>query len=479
MVLWKKAQNNLCHFCLNVQTLQHIVSSCKTSLDEGRYTWRHNSVLKHLATYISSVRRNFHVYANISGFDNPSVITGCNDRPGLVISDNNQNIYVIELTIGFETNMAKNCLRKRERYKDLCNFLKERFNKVMYFNLRMGAIGVLSHECKQFYDFLDREVLNPDQLPLKWVMFAGKLPFPMHGHKTFVYKGKLIVVRTYCERKSGKDGRQDGGSVVTHYLKIYEVLHTPPYSAKELYSCTIEQETDHGDFYEAELINDELFIFKNEKKYTQPWSTEIYNLDTNECREMPSAQYSLYKTTTVVRRHHVIFVVAISQDNNDAFKTNVDHEILKASSQLIKRRQTKHCIENIRLGKMELFGKQVLMTLIVLVAIEQFALIASEPDFKKALELVIKARQQPGNIDYASFCKTTGAGASKRGCQIKEMDDVGLLVCLESHICETLLLIELNALKTIVEAQLNVLDYYGKIIPGLKCGASGSQPTKE
>ncbi|CAB4007076.1 Hypothetical predicted protein [Paramuricea clavata] len=83
MVLWKKAQNNLCHFCLNVQTLQHIVSSWKTSLDEGRYTWRHNSVLKHLATYISSVRRDFHVYADISGFDNPSVITGCNDRPDL------------------------------------------------------------------------------------------------------------------------------------------------------------------------------------------------------------------------------------------------------------------------------------------------------------------------------------------------------------------------------------------------------------
>ena len=112
MVLWKKAQNNLCHFCLNVQTLQHIVSSCKTSLDEGRYTWRHNSVLKHLATYISNVRRDFHVYAGISGFDSPSVITGC-DRPDLVISDNNQNIYVIELTIGFETNMAKKLFKEK------------------------------------------------------------------------------------------------------------------------------------------------------------------------------------------------------------------------------------------------------------------------------------------------------------------------------------------------------------------------------
>jgi hypothetical protein len=69
-------------------------------------------VLKHLATYISNVRRDFHVYAGISGFDSPSVITGC-DRPDLVISDNNQNIYVIELTIGFETNMAKKLFKEK------------------------------------------------------------------------------------------------------------------------------------------------------------------------------------------------------------------------------------------------------------------------------------------------------------------------------------------------------------------------------
>ena len=46
MLLWNKATSNLCYSCSNVQTLQHIVSSCKVHLEQGRYTWRHNSVLK-------------------------------------------------------------------------------------------------------------------------------------------------------------------------------------------------------------------------------------------------------------------------------------------------------------------------------------------------------------------------------------------------------------------------------------------------
>ena len=120
LVLRKKAQSNSCHFCVNAQTLQHIVSSCKASLKESRYTWRHNSVLKHLAMYISNNRNDLHFYADVPGFDNPLVITGCSHRPDLGISDNNQSNYVIELTTSFETNMAKNCLRKKNVYYHCC-----------------------------------------------------------------------------------------------------------------------------------------------------------------------------------------------------------------------------------------------------------------------------------------------------------------------------------------------------------------------
>ena len=156
MLFWNKTSSNLCNACSNVQTLQHVVSSCKTHLDEGRYTWRHNSILKHLVEYLSSVKKDLRFYADVEGFENPSVVTGLEDRPDMIIENyTNRAIYVIELTIGFETNITKNCIRKTTRYRELCNALKQRYNTVEYFNLSMGAIGVIGIECKKIYGFLE------------------------------------------------------------------------------------------------------------------------------------------------------------------------------------------------------------------------------------------------------------------------------------------------------------------------------------
>ena len=42
---WCITQSSACSFCLQSETLQHISSSCKSYLEQGRYTWRHDSVL--------------------------------------------------------------------------------------------------------------------------------------------------------------------------------------------------------------------------------------------------------------------------------------------------------------------------------------------------------------------------------------------------------------------------------------------------
>ena len=54
---------------------------------------------------------------------------------------------VLELTVGFETNMLKNSKRKTERYKDLIVRLGNNYN-VEYFDLSMGGIGVIGSESK-------------------------------------------------------------------------------------------------------------------------------------------------------------------------------------------------------------------------------------------------------------------------------------------------------------------------------------------
>ncbi|KAM3872212.1 putative glutamate receptor [Diretmus argenteus] len=45
-----------CALCPTPATLKHILSGCKTSLTQGRYTWRHNQVLRVLAAALESKR---------------------------------------------------------------------------------------------------------------------------------------------------------------------------------------------------------------------------------------------------------------------------------------------------------------------------------------------------------------------------------------------------------------------------------------
>ena len=52
---WSIGQSSACSFCLQSETLQHVVSSCKSYLDQGRYTWRHDSVLNFIASTLSAL----------------------------------------------------------------------------------------------------------------------------------------------------------------------------------------------------------------------------------------------------------------------------------------------------------------------------------------------------------------------------------------------------------------------------------------
>ena len=54
--------------------------------------------------------------------------------------------------------------RKEIRYIDLCSSLKQRFGNVKYFNLSMGAIGMIGKECKDFYGFLDEDMELESQM---------------------------------------------------------------------------------------------------------------------------------------------------------------------------------------------------------------------------------------------------------------------------------------------------------------------------
>ena len=108
---WSLSSTSACSICFQSETLQHIVSSCKSYLEDGRYTWRHNSVLLHLANSLSSFK-NTSLFADLPSFPSPSLVTGDSLRPDLVLILNNTSVYLLELTVGFESNIAINSDRK-------------------------------------------------------------------------------------------------------------------------------------------------------------------------------------------------------------------------------------------------------------------------------------------------------------------------------------------------------------------------------
>ena len=58
-------------------------------------------------------------------FKSPSVITGDDQRPDLLLIDKNNNMYVLELIVGFEPNIGKNGKWKNDKYKELLKSMEE------------------------------------------------------------------------------------------------------------------------------------------------------------------------------------------------------------------------------------------------------------------------------------------------------------------------------------------------------------------
>ena len=150
---WGLSSTSDCSFCSSPETLLHIVAGCETYLNEGRFTWRHDSVLNFLASTLTAVQ-NSRLYVDIPGFVNPSVLTGDNSRPDLLLAIENECLYILELTVGFESNLQVNANRKRQKYLDLIEEQKTNYGKVKFINLSLSTLGVFSRSAENFDEML-------------------------------------------------------------------------------------------------------------------------------------------------------------------------------------------------------------------------------------------------------------------------------------------------------------------------------------
>jgi len=133
--------------CGGNETLGHVISGCNIAMQQGKYTWRHDSVLKAIATILSPIVRPTEVFCDCDPllFKSPSIISGNKYRPDLIIKLPESKLLILELTVGYETNLKVNFDRKQEKYLTLIEELNKAYD-VKYVNLSMGSIGTFYKE---------------------------------------------------------------------------------------------------------------------------------------------------------------------------------------------------------------------------------------------------------------------------------------------------------------------------------------------
>ena len=104
-------------------------------LSQGRYTWRHNSVLNHLVLALGSaysasdtppqIFADLPCHLSSSDSTIPSHVLPTSLRSDLVLLFPYRKIFILELTVPFETNISSARLRKSNRYAmlaTLCSY---------------------------------------------------------------------------------------------------------------------------------------------------------------------------------------------------------------------------------------------------------------------------------------------------------------------------------------------------------------------
>ena len=88
--LWGKSSSDKCPLCGRKETTNHILSSCPVALEQGRYTYRHNNVLREITESIDT--NSFQYYSDIQG----KTIGGGTIPPDILVTAEKPDIVIID-----------------------------------------------------------------------------------------------------------------------------------------------------------------------------------------------------------------------------------------------------------------------------------------------------------------------------------------------------------------------------------------------
>ena len=94
------------------------------------------------------------LYVVLPGYITPSVLSGNYLRPDLLLNVSSKCLYILELTVGFETNLLNNAIRKTNKYEELVKRQKHQHDSVKFISLSISTLGVFSLHSTYFLNML-------------------------------------------------------------------------------------------------------------------------------------------------------------------------------------------------------------------------------------------------------------------------------------------------------------------------------------
>jgi hypothetical protein len=174
---WGLIETAECTLCGGRATLDHILSSCKEALAQGRYRWRHDQVLREVADTLERHKKKARVHAGAKHINfvpagtvmkgtkggHPSILDGTNDwelradlmkqlqfpdivhttlRPDIVmVSGKTKKIILVELTVPWEERCTQAHERKKAKYEDLVQECREAGWRAWNYPIEVGCRG--------------------------------------------------------------------------------------------------------------------------------------------------------------------------------------------------------------------------------------------------------------------------------------------------------------------------------------------------
>ena len=173
LLRWGKMSNDKCSHCGNRETLHHVLNFCPLSLEQGRFTWRHNNVLRHIMQVAHDTLKdkdNCIIQCDLKDKETPRLKTTipleCTVTdliPDMCILKKNENkLLILELSVPFETNLDKAHAYKSNKYAPLVSDIEQNGFQVIYLPIEIGSRGFISNDnlnrLKRFLSFCDNPV---------------------------------------------------------------------------------------------------------------------------------------------------------------------------------------------------------------------------------------------------------------------------------------------------------------------------------